>query len=177
MTQQLEEINRRLANIERQLAILSTTHEITRFLDTLNGSERMTTQVKDIRDSFVYLTPGQRIIIVPLDLIAGSDERSTGGVDGWRWTSPRILNALKHSLKPEPSMSATLSDLGRRGWHILIWSPVDVTGCLKAWRMEGAKSVSQLPDRQTVVDVEGARADRLAAAGHHIISVDELKDM
>ena len=43
--------------------------------------------------------------------------------------------------------------------------------------MEGAKSVSQLPDHQSVVDVKGARADRLAAAGHHIISVDELKDM
>ena len=43
--------------------------------------------------------------------------------------------------------------------------------------MEGAESVSQLPARQTVVDVEGARADRLAAAGHRIISVDELQAM
>lgn len=132
MTQQLEEINRRLANIERQLAILSTTSEITRFLDSLNGAERMKAQVKDIRDSFVYLTPGQRIIVVPLDLIAGSDEHSTGGVDGWQWTSPRILNALKHSLKPDQAISSTLSDLARRGWRVLVWSPVDVTGCLKA---------------------------------------------
>lgn len=177
MTQQLEEINRRLANIERQLAILSTTSEITRFLDSLNGAERMKTQVKDIRDSFVYLTPGQRIIVVPLDLIAGSDERSTGGMDGWQWTSPRILNALKHSLKPDQAISSTLSNLTHRGWRVLVWSPVDVTGCLKAWRIEGAKSVSRLPDHQPVVDVEGARADRLAAAGHRIISVDELKDM
>lgn len=177
MTQQLEEINRRLANIEHQLAILSTTSEITRFLDSLNGAERMKTQVKDIRDSFVYLTPGQRIIVVPLDLIAGSDERSTGGMDGWQWTSPRILNALKHSLKPDQAISSTLSNLAHRGWRVLVWSPVDVTGCLKAWRMENAESVSQLPDHQPVVDVEGARADRLAVAGHRIISVDELKNM
>lgn len=112
-----------------------------------------------------------------MDLIAGSDERSTGGVDGWQRTSPRILNALKHSLKPDQAISSTLSNLARRGWHVLVWSPVDVTECLKAWRMEGAESVSQLPARQTVVDVEGARADRLAAAGHHIVSVDELQAM
>ena len=43
--------------------------------------------------------------------------------------------------------------------------------------MDNAESVSQLPDHQPVVDVEGARADRLAAAGHHIVSVDELQAM
>ena len=176
MTQQLEEINRRLANIERQLAILSTTSEITRFLDSLNGAERMKAQVKDIRDSFVYLTPGQRIIIVPLDLIAGSDERSTGGVDGWQRTSPRILNALKHSLKPDQAISSTLSNLPAAAG--VYWYGVRRRDRMpEAWRMEGAESVSQLPARQTVVDVEGARADRLAVAGHRIISVDELQAM
>ena len=133
-------------------------------------------QVKDIRDSFVYLTPGQRIIIVPLDLIAGSDERSTGGVDGWQRTSPRILNALKHSLKPDQAISSTLSNLARRGWRVLVWSPVDVTECLKAWRMEGAESVSQLPPAKRSW-TSSARADRLAVAGHRIISVDELQAM
>ena len=177
MTQQLEEINRRLANIERQLAILSTTSEITRFLDSLNGAERMKAQVKDIRDSFVYLTPGQRIIIVPLDLIAGSDERSTGGVDGWQRTSPRILNALKHSLKPDQAISSTLSNLARRGWRVLAMES------RRRDRMPEGMADGRRGKRKPIARPPNGRGRRGRArrpagrSGHRIISVDELQAM